>query len=179
MVGVKRGRGKWNLGERERVGRAREKGEKPRLPPPSRAVSRPNSLPFPFRTPSTQVILDRASFHMQGRWFRRDFFNGAKLCRSDLEHQYCRHDVIWNKTTYTHSLFLSRKRESQVVYTQVDVKLLNPGLIGIFSIKWCPYQSHSAFQWIREDNHTYILDQITCDRCRYYRAPSYTEWSHN
>lgn len=31
--------------------------------------------------------------------------------------------------------FLSRKRESQVVYTQVDVKLLNPSLIGIFSIK--------------------------------------------
>ena len=27
----------------------------PLLPPPTRAVSRPNSLPFPFRTPATQA----------------------------------------------------------------------------------------------------------------------------
>ena len=69
MVGVKRGRGRGrgNLGARERVGRAREKGEEPLLPPPSRAVSRPNSLPFPFRTPATQAILDRASVHTQER----------------------------------------------------------------------------------------------------------------
>jgi len=55
VAGVKRGRG--NLGARERVGRAREKEKEsvPLLPPPSRVVSRPNSLPLPFRTPATQA----------------------------------------------------------------------------------------------------------------------------
>ena len=63
------GRGRGNLDARERVGRAREKG-KERLqgrycflhflrsdsPPPSRAISRPNSLPLPFRTPATHAM---------------------------------------------------------------------------------------------------------------------------
>ena len=34
----------------------REKGKEP---PPSRAISRPNSLPLPFRTPATQASLFR------------------------------------------------------------------------------------------------------------------------
>ena len=50
VAGIKRGSG--NLGAGERLGRAREKGKEP---PPSRAVSRPNSLPLPFRTPATQA----------------------------------------------------------------------------------------------------------------------------
>ena len=40
------------MGGEERVGLAREKGS----PPPSRVVSRPNSLTLPFRTPATQAI---------------------------------------------------------------------------------------------------------------------------
>ena len=39
VAGVKRERGRLNLGARERVG----------------VVSRPNSLPLPFRTPATQA----------------------------------------------------------------------------------------------------------------------------
>ena len=49
VAGVKRGSG--NLG-------ARGRKESNLLPPPSRAVSRPNSLPrlpLPFRTPATQA----------------------------------------------------------------------------------------------------------------------------
>ena len=107
VVGVKRGRGRGNLGAQSVWGARGRKERSPSsfLPPPSRAVSRPNSLSFPFRTPATQAILDRASVHTQERWFRRDFFNGAKLCRSDLKHQYCRYDVIWKKTSYTHPHF--------------------------------------------------------------------------
>ena len=44
MAGVKRGRGMGNLGARGL------------LPPPSRVVSRLNSLPLLFRTPATQAI---------------------------------------------------------------------------------------------------------------------------
>ena len=47
VAGVKRGRGRGNLGAREREG----------TPPPSRAVSCPNSVPLPFRTPATQATL--------------------------------------------------------------------------------------------------------------------------
>ena len=55
VAGVKRGRGRGS-GKRE-FGRAREKVKErvPLLPPPSRVVSRPNSLSLPFRTPATQV----------------------------------------------------------------------------------------------------------------------------
>ena len=56
MAGVKRGRG--NLGSRERVGRAREKGKEiPFLPPPSSLarVLAPFPFPLPFRTPATQA----------------------------------------------------------------------------------------------------------------------------
>ena len=50
VAGLKRGRGRGrrgrgNLGAREPVGHAR-----------ARMVSRPNSLPLPFRTPATQAI---------------------------------------------------------------------------------------------------------------------------
>ena len=53
VVGVERGRGRGNLGAREG-----ERKETPLLllPPPSRVISRPNSLPLPFRTPATQAI---------------------------------------------------------------------------------------------------------------------------
>ena len=66
MVGFKRGRGRGNLGAREQLRYivifliSRWDGENngflagfPFLPPPSRVVSRPNSLPLPFRTPAT------------------------------------------------------------------------------------------------------------------------------
>ena len=59
VAGVKRERGRGNLGARERVGYAREKG-KEGSPPPSRVGSRPNSLPLPFRTPYTQAIYPTA-----------------------------------------------------------------------------------------------------------------------
>ena len=48
VVGTKEARG-----VREEGGR----GTRSPLPCPSRAVSRPNFLPFPFRTPATQAIL--------------------------------------------------------------------------------------------------------------------------
>ena len=53
VVDVERGRGRANLGAREG-----ERKETPLLllPPPSRVISRPNSLPLPFRTPATQAI---------------------------------------------------------------------------------------------------------------------------
>ena len=51
VAGVKRGRGKGNLGTRERVGRL---------------VLRPNTLPFPFRTPATQANgYTRKIFHLR------------------------------------------------------------------------------------------------------------------
>ena len=47
--------GKGVLGARETRG-TREEGERVPLPsPPSHVVSRPNSLPLPFRTPATQA----------------------------------------------------------------------------------------------------------------------------
>ena len=46
MAGVKRGRGRGNLGARERVGRAREKGKEPLLPPPSSLA--PGLAPYFF-----------------------------------------------------------------------------------------------------------------------------------
>ena len=52
VAGVKRWRERGNLGAPERVGRARGA---PLLPPPSRVVSRSNSLPLPFRTPATEA----------------------------------------------------------------------------------------------------------------------------
>ena len=57
VAGVKRGRERGNLGARERVGRAREKGKEPStlLSPPSHVVSCRNSLPLPFRTLATQA----------------------------------------------------------------------------------------------------------------------------
>ena len=62
--GVERGRGRGNLGARESVWGARgrkerKKGKVPLLPPPSRVVSRPNSLPLPFRTPATRRLITR------------------------------------------------------------------------------------------------------------------------
>ena len=52
---IDKGKGKGEFG------RAREKEKKrnagvPLLPRPSRVVSRPNSLPLPFRTPASQAI---------------------------------------------------------------------------------------------------------------------------
>ena len=50
------------LGARKTRG-AREEGGRetlPLLPPPSRVVSRPNSLSLPFRTPATQAKLEMA-----------------------------------------------------------------------------------------------------------------------
>ena len=51
-----KGMGKGVLGARETRGgeRAGREGN----PPPSRVVSRPNSLPLPFRTPATQATGD-------------------------------------------------------------------------------------------------------------------------
>ena len=45
--------------ERNARERARREGSKrvPLPPPPSRVVSRPNSLPLPFRTPARQATL--------------------------------------------------------------------------------------------------------------------------
>ena len=55
VAGVKRGRGRGNLGARgERKGTPNP--SPPLLPPPSRVASRPNSFPLPFRTPATQAI---------------------------------------------------------------------------------------------------------------------------
>ena len=58
MAGVKRGRGRGNLGAR---GRKEKKGKIPLLPPPLRVVSRSNFLPLPFRTPATQASHKLAS----------------------------------------------------------------------------------------------------------------------
>ena len=56
---VERGRGRGNLGAREGERKERKKGSL--LPPPSRVVSRPNSLPLPFRTPATRRLITRRS----------------------------------------------------------------------------------------------------------------------
>ena len=66
VAGVERGRGRGNLSARESVwgsrGRKeRRKGKVSLLPPPSRVVSRPNSLPLPFRTPATRRLITRRS----------------------------------------------------------------------------------------------------------------------
>ena len=66
VAGVEMGRGRGNLGARESVwgsrGRKeRKKGKVPLLPPPSRVVSRLNSLPLPFRTPATRRLITRRS----------------------------------------------------------------------------------------------------------------------
>ena len=34
---------------------------------------------------TTKIIADMASVHIQERFWWRDFFDGAKLCRADLE----------------------------------------------------------------------------------------------
>ena len=52
VAGVKSGRERGNLGAR---GRKERKGKVPLLPPPSRVVPRPKSLPLPFQTPATQA----------------------------------------------------------------------------------------------------------------------------
>ena len=52
VAGVKRGRGRGKFG-RARAREGERKGTL--LPPPSSVVSRPNSLPLPFRTPATQA----------------------------------------------------------------------------------------------------------------------------
>jgi len=53
VAGVKRRKGEFG---RVRTRGAREGERKVALlPPPSRVVSRPNSLPLPFRTPATQA----------------------------------------------------------------------------------------------------------------------------
>ena len=64
VAGVERGRGRGNFGARESVWGARgrkerKRGKVPLLPPPSRVVSRPNSLPLPFRTPATRRLITR------------------------------------------------------------------------------------------------------------------------
>ena len=41
------------------------------------------TLPDSFRT-GTKTIVDWASVHRQERWFRRDFWDGAKLHRDDI-----------------------------------------------------------------------------------------------
>ena len=53
VAGVKRRKGEFELA-RTRGARERER-KVPFLPPPSRVVSPPNSLPLPFRTPATQA----------------------------------------------------------------------------------------------------------------------------
>ena len=55
VAGVERGRRRVNWGAREGERKGKEFSL---LPPPSRVVSRPNSLPLPFRTPATQAILE-------------------------------------------------------------------------------------------------------------------------
>ena len=55
VAGVKRGRGGGDLGVRELAGAREGERKGTLLPPPSRAVSRPNSLSLPFRAPATQA----------------------------------------------------------------------------------------------------------------------------
>ena len=68
VAGVERGRGRGNLSARESVwgsrGRKeRRKGKVSLLPPPSRVVSRPNSLPlpFPFERLPRRLMMGRSS----------------------------------------------------------------------------------------------------------------------
>ena len=72
MAGVERGRGRGNLGARESVWGA------------PHALARAQ-IPSSLSTPATQAIPDRTSVHTQERSRRRDFCDGAKLRRADLE----------------------------------------------------------------------------------------------
>ena len=48
-------------------------------------LSRAPKFPLPLSTPATQAIPDRTSVRTQERLRRRDFYDGAKLRRADLE----------------------------------------------------------------------------------------------
>ena len=67
VAGVKRGRERGNLGAIAGGACEGEKLPSSLLPPPSRAVSRTNSLPFPFRTPATQEFGRDSGWGVRGR----------------------------------------------------------------------------------------------------------------
>ena len=81
VAGVERGRGEGEFGrERERVGRAL-------LPPPSRVVTRPISLPLPFRTPLTQANCASGLGYLN---FIKVIFRPIKINRKLVSREVCK-----------------------------------------------------------------------------------------